>query len=87
MNLMGVVYIMICSFFSLDPHIDSVIGPLGLPHMSVLRLLLIWAIVRPYRSIPITSDLTVVSATMLLLFINLKSIFVPLPDQSIRFQC
>ena len=58
MNLMGVVYIMTCSFFSLDPHIDSVISPLGLPHMSALPLLLIWAIVSPYRSIPITSDLT-----------------------------
>lgn len=58
MNLMGVVYIMTCSFFSLDPHIDSVISPLGIPHMSALPLLLIWAIVSPYRSIPITSDLT-----------------------------
>lgn len=58
MNLMGVVYIMIHSFFSLDPHTDSVISPLGSPHMSVLPLPLIWTIVNLYRSIPIISDLT-----------------------------
>ena len=57
MNLMGVVYIMIRSFFSLAPYIDSVISPLGFP-MSVLPLPLLWAIVNPYRSIPIISGLT-----------------------------
>lgn len=87
MNLMGVVYIMTCSFFSLDPHIDSVISPLGL----LICLPYLYFSYGPLSAhidqsqLPLTWP--VVSATMLLLFTNLKSIFVLLPDQSIRFQC